>query len=161
MGTENIWLVCACGFSAFLANCLYCMGGTAGFTKVLRRYVAPIILTLALNLSALYLETWRWQFILVLPLLIGGFHLGYSATTTWKKILRRTLYALAVVSSCLACVWGTGFTLGGCIIFGLAVFTGLTSVALGVWNPFNSARVEEFLVSQVLTLYIVFWGFVR
>ncbi|HDP36992.1 MAG TPA: hypothetical protein ENN27_03890 [Candidatus Atribacteria bacterium] len=159
-GTEDWGLVILGGFSALLGNCLYQLGGTVGFGKWLRRFVASFIIALGSNLIAIFNSTWTWQFILIWPCLIGGFSIGYGANTMPKKILRRILYATGVLMACFCGLWATGFTTSGWVMFSLACITGSASVILGVRNPFTSARVEEFLVCQVLTLYIPFWGFV-
>jgi hypothetical protein len=158
-GTENWGLVAIGGGASLIANILYQLGGIGN--KWLRRYVAPVILALAANLIALFLGTWAWQLILILPCLIAGFSLGYGASTTAEKILRRTIYAAGVLTACFCGLWATGFTISGWVVFGLTCLTGITSVVLGVLNPFNNARAEEFMVCQVLTLYIPFWAFVR
>jgi len=158
-GAEQWGIVALGGFLAFLANVLYQLGGISN--KWIRRYVASFVLALSANLMAIFLVCWTWQYILMWPCLIAGFSLGYGGDETWYKILRRTVYALGVLTACFAGLWATGFTSSGWVIIGLSVLTGLTSVVLGVINPFNSARLEEFLVCQVLCLYVPWWAFVK
>jgi len=159
MGTENIWLIIILGFMAFVANSLYAMGGTEGFGKWLRRYLASFILAVAANGAAIYLTVWTWQYIFIYPCLIGGFSLGYGANTTWEKILKRGIFALGVLTACFCGFWATGATILGWIVVGLAFLTGVTSVVLGVINPFNNAPLEQFIICQVLCLYIPYWAF--
>lgn len=78
-----------------------------------------------------------------------------------KKIVRRSVFAFGVLLACGIGLWATGFTLMGWVVTGLAFGVGAVSVVLGVVNPFNSARVEEFLVCQVLTLFVPFWPWIR
>jgi RarD protein len=39
--------------------------------------------------------------------------------------------------------------------------TPLVSVVLGVMNPFSNAPLEQFLICQVLCLFVPYWSFVR
>ena len=159
-GTEGWGLVAIAGASSFLANIFYMWGGTEGFGLFWRRFIGSAVLATAANGVALFLGTWAWQFLLIYPFLCIGFSLGYGGDNVFTKVIKRTIFALGVVSSCIAGLWATGFTFGGWIVTGLAVLTGLTSVVLGVTNPFHSAVAEQFLISQVLTMYIPFWGYV-
>lgn len=160
-GTENVWLVAGGGFGAFLANVLYMLGGTEGFGLWTRRFLGMSVLALTGNIVALLLGAWLWQYLLFFPILIAGSTLGYGADSTWKKILRRTIFALAISAACLLGAWAHGFTIFSLMIVGLSFAVGLGSVILGVFNPFNNAPVEQFLICQLLTLFIPFWGFVK
>lgn len=157
-GTENWGLVALGGGMAFIANVLYQLGGISN--KWLRRYLASFILALSTNLIAIFLGKWAWQYILIYPCLIAGFSLGYGGDTTWEKVIRRLVYALGVLSACIIGLWATGFTASGYVVAGLALIVGLGSVVLGVLNPFSNARLEEFLVCQLLTMFVPFWAFI-
>ena len=167
MGPEQIWLIGILGFCAFIANFLYAMGGTDmggsfGGQKWLRRFVASSILSTAANGAALYMKDWSWQYLLMYPCLIIGFSLGYGGTDNiGLKILKRTMCALGILTSCVAGLYATGFTNSGWIVTGLAGLVGLTSVIMGVKNMWSSAVVEEFLICQVLTLFIPYWAFIK
>lgn len=164
MGPENIWLVALGGFAAFVANVLYAIGGTdmgGGGKKWIRRFVASFILALAANLIALYLAAWVWQYLLIFPCLAFGFSLGYGADTVIKRVIRRTVFALGVLTACIVGAWAVGFSFFAWVIVALALITGITSVALGVINPFNNAPLEQFIICQVLCLYVPWWAFVR
>jgi hypothetical protein len=137
------------------------MGGTKGFSKWMRRFLASFILACSANVAAIYLGVWTLEYLLMWPCLIGGFSLPYGANTTWDKVIKRTVFALGVLMACFCGAWATGFTIFGLVILGLAVLTGITSVALGVINPFNNAPLEQFLICQVLCLYVPYWAFVR
>jgi len=159
-GTEGWGLVALGGLMAFVSNMFYMWGGTEGFGKWWRRFVGSSVLAASTNIIAACLGLWMWQYLLFFPALMIGFSMGYGGDSTLEKVLRRTIYAVGILSSCAIGLWATGFTAAGWTVTALACVTGLTSVALGVFNPFKSARVEEFLVSQVLTLYIPFWPYV-
>jgi hypothetical protein len=159
-GTEGLGLVILGGFMAFLANVLYMLGGTAGWDKLWRRIGAASLLASTANFIALSLQVWVWQYLLFFPCLIIGFYNGYGGDTMFIKVLRRTLYAFGILSTCAAGLWATGFTSAGWLVTCLAAITGLTSVVLGVLNPFKSARLEEFLICQVLTLYVPYWAYI-
>ena len=160
-GQEDIWFVAILGFMAFVANVLYAAGGTKGFGLFWRRFIGSFILALSASICALYLGAWSWKYLLIYPALIGGFSLGYSSDTLLGKITRRTIFALGVLMACLVGLWATGFTSFGWVVFILAAVTGLTSVVLGAINPFKNAPLEQFLICQVLTLYIPFWAYIR
>jgi len=160
-GQENIWLIALLGFMAFVANVLYMLGGTQGFKKWLRRFVGSFILALSANIGALVMGVWTWHYCLICPCLTIGFSLGYGADTTIGKIIRRTIFASGVLTACWVGLWITGFSGFGWMVMLLAIITGLTSVALGVWNPFNNAPLEQFFVCQVLCLYIPYWCFIK
>ena len=161
MGTENIWLIGILGGMAFVANFLYAVGGTEGFGKYWRRFIGATILGLSPSLGAVLTGVFDWRYLSVIPCLIVGFSLPYGSETTISKIIKRTVFALGVCSACFVGLWITGFSVSGWIVFGLSVTTALTSVALGVLNPFNNAPLVQFLICQVLTLYVPFWPFVK
>ena len=167
-GPENIWLVAIGGAAALVANILYMIGGSdmdgdgpMTGQKWLRRFIASSILALVANLIAMFMQVWHWQYLLFWPILSIGFSLGYGADTVAERVLKRTLCALAIVSCCAAGAWVHQFTAMSLIVGGLSVFSGIASVVLGVLNPFNNAPLEQFLVCQVLTLYVPFWAFVK
>lgn len=162
MGTELLYVVVLGGFLAFLANVCYMLGGTQGMPggKLWRRYAASFLLTFSVNLTGILILRWAWQYLLIWPLLTVAFHLGYGADTVAGKIARRSIYALAVSSVCFIGLWATGFTVMGWVICGLSIGAGAVSIFLGVINPYTNARVEEFLVCQVLNLFIPFWPFI-
>jgi hypothetical protein len=159
MFAEGWGIVALGGALAFIANVLYQLGGISN--KWLRRYLASFVLALAANLVGGLIGNWHWQYILMWPCLIGGFSLGYGGDTTTEKIIKRTIYALGVLMACVMGLWAASFSGAGITLMIIAAITGLGSVVLGVVNPFTSARVEEFLVCQVLTLFIPFWAYVR
>jgi hypothetical protein len=160
MGTEGWGVVAIGAFMAFLANVLYQLGGISGKWK--RRYVASFVLALAANVVGILTQNWHWQYILMYPILCAGFSLGYGGgDDTVLKIIRRAVYAAGVLMSCMCGVWAAWFSGSAWLVFGIAAVCGITSILLGVFNPFRSARAEEFLVCQVLTMFIPFWAFVR
>jgi hypothetical protein len=163
MGPENIWTVAIGGGASFIASMLYAIGGTEmsfGGKKWLRRYLGTFILALSTSVIALILGAWSWKLILIYPCLIGGMSLGYGGDTTGEKLIRRAVFASGVLMACVVGLWYVSFSVNGWIMFGLASFIGLTSVVMGVWNPFKNAPLEQYLICQVLTMFIPFWGFI-
>ena len=161
MGTENIYIVILGGFLAFVANVCYMLGGTEGFGKFWRRFIGAFVLALAASAVAILLHCWQWQYLLVLPCLILGFSLGYGGDTTIVKVLKRLCFAFGVLSSLGIMLWIHQFSFYSWIVFSSAFLVALASVILGVINPLNNARIEEYLVSQCLTLFVPFIAFVR
>lgn len=160
-GVEGWGLVALGGTLGLISNIFYMWGGTEGFTKIWRRFVGASVLATGTNLLAILTGSWAWQYLTFYPLLMIGFSLGYGGDTTIEKIIRRSVYALGVLSCCIMGMWAVAFSTASIVVGILALITGLTSVALGVLNPFKSARLEEFMVSQVLTLYVIFWSYVK
>ena len=164
MGPEQIWLIAIGGFSAFLCNVLYMAGGT-GFDgkgyKWLRRFLGSSILGITANAIAMYMHVWVWQYLLMIPALIIGFSLGYGGDTTAEKVFKRTICALGILSACAIGYWATGFTAAGLGVLIMSGIVGATSIYMGVANPFNNAPLEQFLICQVLTLFVPFWAFVK
>ena len=77
------------------------------------------------------------------------------------KIYKRAVFALGVLMACVVGAWIAGFSVAAWIVLGLSFLTGLTSVILGVFNPFSNAPLEQFLICQVLCLFVPFWAFVK
>ena len=139
-----------------VASLLYSLGGRSN--KVLwRRILSALVLaSVAITLSAL-----RHHFLLlqltIFPLLFVGFSMGYGGDAPWYKVVRRTIYALGVVSSGLVfCL-----TIGGnaYILLVPHIGVGLWSVWLGTRNPLEAAA-EESLICTLLNVCLVFYPFV-
>ena len=160
MGTEDIWLIALGGFGSLISNICYMAGGTEGFGKWWRRFLGSFILSLSASLIALYLNSWSWKYLLMYPALAVGMSLGYGGDKQLTKILKRSLFAFGVLTACFIGAWICGFSVSSLIVLGLAIITGLTSVVLGVFNPFKNAPLEQFIISQVLTLYVPWWAFI-
>lgn len=137
-----------------LASWLYMAGGRSGKWK--RRFVASFILALTVWLSSIALGNFDWKLLGIYPLLIAGFSLGYGGDTLGIKILRRSIYALGVVGSGVACA----FILGGNAFWVLPVHVllGVGSVCLGVKNPLHAASEETFVCAS-LNLGLLMYAF--
>ena len=159
-GPENVWLVATMGVSSLVGSILYMLGGTSGFGGLwLRRFLGSAAIATGANVGALVLGNWHLPYLLFYVCLAAGFSLGYGADTVIAKVIRRTIFALGVLSACIVGLWATGFTMGGFVITGLATVVGLGSVVLGVVNPTTSAA-EQYLVCQLLTIFVPFWAFI-
>lgn len=162
-GAENWGLVAFGGFMAFLANVLYMWGGTEmkwGGQKWLRRYLGSFVLATSAAVVAIVISQWDWRYLLMLPCLAIGFSRGYGASSTKDKILRRSLFALGVLSACVVGAWIAGWTASALLVLGTCFVVGLASVLLGVFNPFTNAPLEQFIICQLLTMFVPFWAFV-
>jgi len=162
-GTENWGLVAFGGFASLISSVLYMWGGTEmswGGKKWLRRYLGSFVLAVAASVTAVVLAKWDWRYLLMYPCLFGGFSLGYGAPTTAGKILRRTLFALGVLTACIVGAWIAGWTVAAYMVLGISFSIGLASVLLGTFNPFKNAPLEQYIICQLLTMFIPFWAFV-
>lgn len=163
-GTENWGLVAFGGSMSLFASILYMWGGTEmswGGQKWLRRFLGSFILALAASVVAIVLAKWDWRYLLLYPCLWGGFSLGYGGKTTFVKVLKRTAFAFGTLTACVVGAWILQWSVSALVVLGLCFVTGLTSVVLGVVNPFNNAPLEQYLICQVLTLYVPFWAFIK
>jgi hypothetical protein len=97
----------------------------------------------------------------IYPSLIGGFSLPYGAKTTWSKVFKRSICALACVSAGFFGFWAMGWPAFGLGVLALQLFIAAGSVYLGVKNPYTNAPLEQFLISILLTLTIPFWAYVK
>lgn len=152
------WIGSGSGLGLLIASTLYWIGGRDGTSKLWRRLGGAFILALTVNLSSLFLGNWEIIYLLVFPCLFAGFSMGYGGDNLLAKIIRRTLYAIGVTGSGLI----FAFTIGGAAwgIFIFHAIIGLTSVWLGVRNPFH-AVAEEWAICMVLNLGLIFYPFVR
>jgi len=83
--------------------------------------------------------------------------LGYGATGEWMKIIRRSVYALGVLSAGLV----MAIALGGnaWIVFVPHVGVGLWSIWLGTKNPIESAA-EEVFICALLNIGLMMYAFI-
>ncbi len=112
---------------------LYSWGGMEH--KELRRYIAPMLLTLSMF-------GWArdWRVFIQLPFMFASLSLGYGALGLVAKIIKRGLYGLAngITSS------GYNLTKRKWLLAGFqAALLTAAYIVFGVWNPFPNARVEE------------------
>ena len=137
-------LLCVCVFAL-----LYAWGGME--MKWLRRYLAPVWLTL----SMFYFSR-NWKVFLQAPLMFGSLSLGYGADTTWIKIIKRGIYALANGTTSLVHIWTAESVKKFWILFCLNMGIGLAiSIVLGVLNPLP-ARAEELLFGVFFGLLVIY-----
>jgi len=161
MGPENIWLIAIGGGASLISCILYMMGGTTPFKKFWRRFIGSFVLAAAASFIAIWVAKWDWRYLLFYPILAAGFSLGYGGSTVIEKVIKRTIFALAVLGCCIVGLWVNQFNMFSWVVTGLAFITGLTSVVLGVINPFNNAPLEQYLICQVLTMYVPWWSMIR
>jgi hypothetical protein len=133
---------------------LYMLGGRQG--KWIRRFLGSLIISMDVYTTSVVLGTFNWWLLLIYPVLAIGFSLGYGADILWKKIVKRTIFALAVLSAGLICC----FSMGGnaWVVFPCHVGIGLWSVYLGVRNPLQAAAEETF-VCALLNLGLIMYPF--
>jgi hypothetical protein len=140
---------------ASVAALLYSWGGRKGKWK--RRFIGSFVLAFAVNGLLVWRGIWNPWVLGVWPLLAIGFSMRYGANETSLKVIRRSLYALMVMSAglLLAVVYGGN----AWVLFVPHVGIGLWSVWLGVKNPIDAAS-EETLICAALNLCLVFYPFI-
>lgn len=165
-GPEEIWLV-AGGFVALcIGLVLYMIGGTdmgpgMGGQKWIRRFLGSFIIVGATNIVALLKGVWNYPLIFMWGALIGGFSLPYGSDTLWGKITKRIVFALGCIATSFFGYWAMGFPAFGLGIIIFQTIVGLTSVYLGVKNPYSNAPLEQGMICLLLTLTTPFWAYVR
>ena len=115
---------------------LYSWGGMEH--KELRRFIAPIILTLSM-----FGFTRNWKVFIQLPFMFASLSIGYGGVELIQKIIKRALYGLAngITSS------GYNLIKKKWLLAGFQTVLLITSyIVLGVYNPLPNARVEEMVL---------------
>ena len=110
----------------------YALGGIQ--FKWIRRFVAPVWLG-----GGLYLFSRDWWKVFQIVLLIPALHAGYGADVLFHKLFRRGLYGLYTGITPVWMFIQKGAWRVYLVNFLLCI---AVSVVFGVWNPFESARIE-------------------
>ena len=135
-------------FIVCLFAILYCLGGTEGYDKVLRRFIAPTVLC-----GGMFYFSRDWKSLIQLPFMFFSLALGYGATTEFWKIIRRGIFGIANgITSSGYNILNKKFLLVGTQ---LILVPGLY-IVMGVYNPLASARVEELLLGLTIPLIPLF-----
>lgn len=140
-----------------LGCCFYKAGGINGKWK--RRYLASFILSFGLWIEFIFMGMFKYWLLLIYPLTIGCFCLGYGVNQgeyqTLRKILRRSIVVFAsLTSSVLVCV------IYGCSIWSVMpveLLCGIVTIYLGTRNPIGSA--EEFAICLFLWMPKILYPF--
>ena len=137
--------------SAAVFGLLYGFGGM--FKKWIRRIAAPIWLAVVIVLITYLQKTISlWYFIWPL-LLMGTLTIGYGSDKLEKKLIKRSLYGLAMGMSPLPIAIITN----NWILFGFNCFLCIAvSIVLGVFNPCRNARDEETLIAVSSVIIPIF-----
>ena len=138
-----------------IASMLYWIGGRA--VKIIRRMGSALTLGLTVNIASFLMKVWNPWLLGIFILLLCGFAMGYGANTTIQKLIRRSLYAIAVCTSGLVfCL-----TLGGnaWLILPLHIGVGIWSIWLGLKNPLY-APAEEGFICVLLNLGLCAYPFI-
>jgi hypothetical protein len=164
MGPEQIWLIAIGGFAALVCNILYMIGGT-GFKgqgyKWIRRFIGSSVLAAAANGIAIYMHVWSWMYLIMFATLAAGFSLGYGGDTIPEKVVKRGICAAGILATCIVGYFAAGAPAFGIAVCIMAGVVGAASIYMGVWNPFNNAPLEQFLICQALTMFVPWWSMVR
>ena len=127
---------------------LYGFGGVSGKWK--RRIIAPVTFIAGIIGFSLWTQSFSWLLLASVWLLFITLTIGYGASDTKTKIIKRSRAGLANAVACLSIFWVTGaWTL---LFWHIVVCVG-TSVVAGVWNETSSARAEETLIgASIVTI---------
>jgi hypothetical protein len=126
---------------------LYGFGGVSGKWK--RRIIAPMLFGIGIWGLTTWTQSFHWQYLLCVPLLSGALSIGYGASTTGEKIIKRGRAGLAASIACLPIFLVTGAW--SLLALHILVCTA-TSVVAGTWNQTSSARTEETLIGASYVL---------
>lgn len=148
-----IWQVTGAGMGILIGCLLYSLGGRR--YKFLRRFVASFVIAVDINVLCLIRGLWQPLLLLIYPILIGTFCLGYSGDNFAEKFIKRFL--------CVAAGFMAGILLAYClnawwVLIPHAVVAFLT-IYMGIKNPVYAA-VEEFTICGLLTGFLTVYPFV-
>lgn len=134
-------LICACIYAV-----MYGFGGVM-LRQQLRRIGATIFFMVCIVVFSLIKDSFSFYYLFSLPLLYGAVSIGYGADTTKMKIFKRAYcglsYSLPFLPICMVT--------GNWTLFALhTIYCLLTSIVLGVQNPFDNARAEETSIGFVI-----------
>jgi len=142
-------------FGLGVTSLFYMLGGRSG--KWRRRYVGAFVLALTVNGLSAWRGIWTPYMLIVFPCLIAGFSMGYGGDNFGKKLFRRSLYALGVISAGLVFCFTLGANAWWILIPHAGV--GAFSIFLGVKNPLKDAAAEEVFVCALLNLGLLMYPF--
>lgn len=157
MTEMTIGTLATAALGGLIVGCyLYMRGGRSG--KWQRRYVGSLAIALTTWLTSYFLGVFEYWHLLVYPALVVGFSFGYGGDTTVKKVIRRTVFAVSVLSAGLVYT----LTLGGnaWLVFPLHVGVGVWSIWMGIKNPIHAAA-EEVVVCALLNLGLILYPFIK
>ena len=138
-----------------LATFFYMWGGRHGKWK--RRFIASLILSTTVCLSAFFMKVFHPLQLATYPALAIGFSLGYGADAFWGKVIRRAIYAASVISAGFLFATTLGGNAWGVLIMHAGV--GVWSIYLGVRNPLYAAA-EEVFICALLNLGLCMYPFI-
>lgn len=127
---------------------LYGFGGVSGKWK--RRIIAPVTFIAGIIGFSLWTQSFNWFVLSSVWLLFVTLTIGYGASDTKTKIIKRSRAGLANAIASLSIFVVTGAW--SLLFLHIAVCVG-TSVVAGVWNQTSSARAEETLIgASIVTI---------
>jgi len=127
---------------------LYGFGGVSGKWK--RRIIAPLTFIGGIIGFGLWTGSFQLSLLYSVWLLFITLTIGYGASTTKEKIIKRSRAGLANAVAMLSIFIVT--QAWGLLFLHIAVVTA-TSVVAGVWNETSSARAEETLIgASIVTI---------
>lgn len=139
-----------------VVDCFFWMlGGRSGTWK--RRYVGSIIQTLGLNIIALIVGTWVYQYVISVFAEFASRSMGYGGDTTAQKILKRSVFAAGSLAVGFILAWGLAFSGKAVVLLICQAVASVVSIILGVKNPLPAA-VEEVFVC--LSLKYINYGYI-
>ena len=121
-------------------------GGRDGTSKAWRRYGASLASSAAIWLSFILTHHWQWWLLLLYPLTIAQYCMGYGADAFWMKVFKRGYIALFSIML----GGGLAYLSGNWAILLIDIVLTLTTIYVGVRNP-TKASPEEFLIGFVVT----------
>lgn len=147
------WALFGIGLAKFgcviLFAALYSIAGRDKTPKWLRRFVAPAILLIGVQMI-----NWQinWMTLVAYPIMAIGLSIGYGADLILDKIKKRALCALVICSAGIPLVVSTGHY----PLLILQYIIGISaSITLGCFNDLD-APTEEFYIGLLTTVMMPF-----
>ena len=138
---------------ALVAGVLYSLGGRDGVSKGVRRFGVSALLISCVVLFSLLNHSFSPWFLCSLPLYVAALSLGYGADKTYRKIIKRGIFGLAVACAGLPIVIVTGVW----SLWILQVILAISScIILGVLNALTASQ-EELCIGFLSVVMVLFY----
>lgn len=141
---KQLWYILECAGVCVIFAALYAIGGSGDFggLKWLRRFLAPGLFCIWAGV-----RSFDWHYAVQIPFMIGGLTLPYGSDDVLEKVILRGVFGLANgISSSTANLIHKRYFL---TLFQVVLVT-LVSIGAGVFNPFDNAMIEQFIIGFII-----------
>lgn len=136
-----------------VACLLYMLGGRRH--KAIRRFGGSFVIALTVNLASFFMGIYSFWYLLIYPLKIGEFSMGYGGHSLPRQVQRGLIVATSALCGLIFCL-----TMGGMawIVLAIQVIVGAITILFAFKNPIWAAA-EEVLVCVLNNGVLIFYPF--